>query len=895
MNKLVILELDGDFHQAGFRVILDIRGELERTSLKVRGFLPPAPEVALQLHSHWHDAYRSLGLTQRIKSQRIIHKGSLNRRITNCRESATQLRDRFQGWLNAESFQPIDRRLREELSRTDTIRFLIRTNDITLQRLPWSEWDFFSRYLKAEVALSPLEYEARSLPPISLSRPQDSTSRVRILAILGHQQGINLDSDRQVLEHLPHAEVEFLVEPSRQQVSDRLWEQSWDILFFAGHSETEEETGRIYINPTDSFTLSELRYSLQKAIDHGLQLAIFNSCDGLGLARELKSLPIAQMILMREPVTDQVAQTFLRYFLNAFAHGEPLYLAARHARERLQGLEDRYPCASWLPIIYQNPLAIPPDWSTLRGQPESTTTTMMATTMTATPTTVMAPAISESMAEPFSAETPRIDISIADTIASQNQSTTSQPQSFRFTGTIPTQPPSTPSDPVTPNLTKNREEHSSPHREHPFPPFVGYIGVAVALVIMVIRFTGLLQGIELATYDHLIQLRPPETIDNRVLVVEVTQEDVNDQGGYPLTDQTLVDVIQSLQRYEPEAIALDMHRYQPRGEGRTALMEQFQQNPNLFLVCAFNDPGQSLVSQDYAPPPELSARQRLEQMGFSNFPIDGEGQNASFRSPSSLVVGGTVQTSEPTVRRHLLTYDPALAVRPSSCTTPFSLSFQLAYASLRRAGITPLQVNEADQWHLGKVVFHPLRQRFGGYQNLDGRSNQVMLNFRSTAPGQRVSLQDVLQGKVDASLVHHCIVLVGYTAPVARDTLKTPYGSMAGVWVHAHMISQILSAVRDQRPLIWALPQWRNVPWGDGLWVIVWSVLAGGVVHRWRSQPWRLGIAIALLVIGIHQISLLVLMQGGWLPLIPTLLSVIGVGLIVVGYSHRRTGRGIAL
>jgi hypothetical protein len=27
----------------------------------------------------------------------------------------------------------------------------------------------------------------------------------------------------------------------------------------------------------------------------------------------------------------------------------------REAREKLQGLEDRYPCATWLPVICQNP------------------------------------------------------------------------------------------------------------------------------------------------------------------------------------------------------------------------------------------------------------------------------------------------------------------------------------------------------------------------------------------------------------------------------------------------------------------------------------------------------------------------------------------------------------
>jgi len=68
-------------------------------------------------------------------------------------------------------------------------------------------------------------------------------------------EGINIDADRKFLEKLPKAEIVFLVEPQRRDINDQLWQQNWDILFFAGHSCTQEETGKIYINQTDSLTL----------------------------------------------------------------------------------------------------------------------------------------------------------------------------------------------------------------------------------------------------------------------------------------------------------------------------------------------------------------------------------------------------------------------------------------------------------------------------------------------------------------------------------------------------------------------------------------------------------------------------------------------------------------
>jgi hypothetical protein len=60
--------------------------------------------------------------------------------------------------------------------------------------------------------------------------------------------------------------VTFLVEAQRQQLSDCLWEKAWDILFFAGHSETEGQKRRIYLNSQESLTVEELKYALKRAI-----------------------------------------------------------------------------------------------------------------------------------------------------------------------------------------------------------------------------------------------------------------------------------------------------------------------------------------------------------------------------------------------------------------------------------------------------------------------------------------------------------------------------------------------------------------------------------------------------------------------------------------------------
>lgn len=156
-------------------------------------------------------------------------------------------------------------------------------------------------------------------------------------------------------------------------LNDRLWEQQWDILFLAGHSfsQANDDTGRIYINQTDTLSIAELKNALRRAISGGMQLAIFNSCDGLGLARELADLHVPQIVVMREPIPDKVAQEFLQHFLRSFASGNSLYLALRASRERLQGLEAEFPCATWLLVLCQNPAVVPRTWQQLCGQTSS--------------------------------------------------------------------------------------------------------------------------------------------------------------------------------------------------------------------------------------------------------------------------------------------------------------------------------------------------------------------------------------------------------------------------------------------------------------------------------------------------------------------------------------------
>lgn len=349
MDQQVWLRFEGSLED-GFEVYAEIRGLANTPSIEAEGYLPQNPDLARCL-ADWQQSYFQLPGATRLTLDAVPIELSNPREVfEDKRELLVRI---FQSWLSEISFRLIERQLMLALKGDTAIQIFIRTRDRRLHYLPWHLWDLVDEtYKQSEIIFS--------RPSLLTDRPSKQPGgKIKMLAILGDSRGIDLNQDRKFLEGALNTEITFLSEPSRQECNDQLWDRDWDVLFFAGHSRTEDGHGRIYINPHDSLTLEELKYGLRRAIARGLRLAIFNSCDGLGLASELESLMLPQSIVMRYPVPDRVAHAFLKNFLAATTSGESFYRATRIARERLQGLEQEFPCASWLPVLYQAPGAEP--------------------------------------------------------------------------------------------------------------------------------------------------------------------------------------------------------------------------------------------------------------------------------------------------------------------------------------------------------------------------------------------------------------------------------------------------------------------------------------------------------------------------------------------------------
>ncbi len=95
--------------------------------------------------------------------------------------------------------------------------------------------------------------------------------------------------------------------------------------------------------------------------------------------------------------------------------------------------------------------------------------------------------------------------------------------------------------------------------------------IAVCAMVMGVRQLGALQELELKSFDQLVQLRPDEGPDPRLLVVGVTEEDLRTLGTTTASDQTLDQLFQKLEQYQPRVIGLDIYRNLPVEPGNAEL------------------------------------------------------------------------------------------------------------------------------------------------------------------------------------------------------------------------------------------------------------------------------------------------------------------------------------
>jgi adenylate cyclase len=375
--------------------------------------------------------------------------------------------------------------------------------------------------------------------------------------------------------------------------------------------------------------------------------------------------------------------------------------------------------------------------------------------------------------------------------------------------------------------------------------------VAAIGLLLGTRQLGWLQPLEVAAFDLMVRLRPDEGPDPRLLVVGITEQDIQELKQYPVSDRVLAKALGELQRYEPKAIGVDLVRNVPIEPGHPELVTQLS-NPKVMAIAYIGNTKQETVT----PPPGVSK----ERVGFVDVVID----------PDNVV------------RRNFM------VAFIDEKTSFYSFSLQLALAYLKDQGIKP-QFTKTEELLLGKTLFAWLNTNSGGYQTIDDAGSQILLNYRSARRvARQVTLMQVLQGHIDPNWVKDKIVLIGMTAPTANDLFYTPYSKtergaprMPGVVLHAQMVSQILSAVLDNRPLFWYWPEWAEI-----VWIIGWSSVGGALVAR--TERLRTIAFSGLTCLGmLSSFTLVLFTRGGWIPVVTPTIGLVVTGIAVETYQRQ--------
>ena len=387
----------------------------------------------------------------------------------------------------------------------------------------------------------------------------------------------------------------------------------------------------------------------------------------------------------------------------------------------------------------------------------------------------------------------------------------------------------------------------------------------VATTVYLPRNLGWTQPLEMFFYDCLIRLRPPEPMDERIVIVGLTEKDIENIAQLPVSDNTLAQLINNIRKYNPRVIGMDLHRNVTTGSGNYKLRSILQSTPNLVGVEKTNQ-----GPKDF---PAIPPHPEIEKNGMS--------------SASDFIVD-----SGDVVRRGYLYVNKSSL---SSEQLPgFGLKVALQY--LEKEGINP--TSSGDKEHhlkLGNAVFPRLRSNQEFYTPEDIDNYQVLINFRSAKNSfKTISFSEILNNNIEPNSIEDKIVLIGATAPTLGDNFFTPKSrkvidfrdEVFGVEIHASQTSQIVSAALNDRKIIKLLPSAI-----ESCWVLIWIITPSTFLIKKVSlntdlSKWGVSYTsinlftfTALVLIGY-----LLLLNGYWIPIANPTIALISS--FILGYNY---------
>jgi adenylate cyclase len=391
------------------------------------------------------------------------------------------------------------------------------------------------------------------------------------------------------------------------------------------------------------------------------------------------------------------------------------------------------------------------------------------------------------------------------------------------------------------------------------------ITAAVFAAVAGIRSAGMLEELELGTYDWLLRSRPVIPLEDNPVVLIRLREDEIQEYGHPLCDARMAVALAKLQKLGAIAIGVDIYRDNPiqTCSGRLGDRDLPEKDTDLAEVALRDDRvvmiAKPLENPPIAPPKFLEG---TGQIAVPDLKVDANG----------------------IVHRAFIYYN-------HENIPYYSLSVQLVLRYLRAQDIYP--TNDPDQPELiriGETAVPIFQPDDGGYHDADAGGYQYLLDFAQGHHGfPSYTLEDLYSDSIPEEAVRGKIALLGTDSSTVKDHFSTPHSAghpddpeMLGMEIHAHAISQLIRFAHGESKPITSWSQ--RTEFG---WTLLWCVL-GGALGYWNRSGWFTAVAgvggwIALL--GACRVAI---GASLWIPIVPPLLASAASAALVTGYRAFR-------
>ena len=393
------------------------------------------------------------------------------------------------------------------------------------------------------------------------------------------------------------------------------------------------------------------------------------------------------------------------------------------------------------------------------------------------------------------------------------------------------------------------------------------LSLCISLAIIALRLGGLFEQTELKLFDSYYKFAPIESRDERVILVGVTETDIDKLKTNRLSDYQLYQILSEIKKGKPAAVGIDIFRDHPVPPNYWELQELQKKG-----IDALSSPEpfghKEFLSIFTAHPNFFAVGKQSGIEGDKNFDLIDPPPIPQ----KQIADAGVILDADGNQRRALLypvTKAPAIP----------NLAWALAEEYLNQKNARIDGVDRYGDYHLkvNNTIFWQFRNYHGAYVTADEGGYQTLINWRKS-DFEQISISDILEKKVSLNRFKDKIVIIGAYAPSLNDQFLTPLNSewfgpprqINGIEAIAQVSSYILSAVLDGRPV---LQTWRE-PW-ISLAILASSGLTGYFFTRISTNRLNL----ALLVVFFIDIALLcaffISLYFGYLqPVIPLLLSI---------------------